>query len=108
MNKLLMTTALLALFAFPAMADELGPNGGGNNNVVTSSDVDLGSGYYSSVEELTERLERLKAQQAAGKLFYGNSKWPIANAIAKTQRALNKAQWGTAKSTTTTGGSLYD
>lgn len=93
MNKIYISLIAIALLSGTALANgglaNIGAkshHGGGG-----SKDVDLGSGYYKSVEELTERLERLQAQQAAGKQFYGNSKWPIANAIAKTQRALNAA-----------------
>lgn len=42
------------------------------------------------VEQWEQRLARLEAQQAAGVQFYGNSKIPIANAIAKTKRQLAK------------------
>jgi hypothetical protein len=92
MTKLLLTTALLAFLAVPAMADEgnSGLSGGNYNNNATSSYGDGGYQHQpvSAVEWAEMRIARLQELVDEGHVYYGNSKFPLTGAIKQTRRQL--------------------
>jgi hypothetical protein len=96
MKRFLYFSIFIASAAFlPSAAMASGALG----NVATAS-YGAGGGYVETrVEQWEERLERLLAYQAAGAQYYGNSKVPIAKAIAKTQRQLAMYQAAAAAGT---------
>lgn len=88
MNKILLTTALLAFLAVPAMADDPKPMIGGGT-FVNRNDGGYQHVNEHIVEELEARIARLQSYLDEGQLYYGNSKVPLPNAINQTKRQLS-------------------